>query len=101
MSKEKSKVISITTAWDDGSSLTYAPSEWDSDVSRLLVTSMMKEVIPVQMMYDEDWEAFWKYILERGRLDDEPCDIKCDWVEKLTSWRREWEKNNATGINEH
>lgn len=41
-SKEEPKLVSITLEWDDSSSLTFAPSEWDSHVSHLIVTMMME-----------------------------------------------------------
>lgn len=43
-------------------------------------------------MKDEEWEKLWQYILKMGQRDDDMCDIKCDWVERLTEWRREFEE---------
>ena len=42
MSEKEAKLVSITMAWDDGSSLAYAPNEWD-DVDRLIVAILIKE----------------------------------------------------------
>ena len=41
MSKEKPKLVSITITWDDGSSLTYAPSKLDS-IDKLIIEMMLE-----------------------------------------------------------
>ncbi len=39
--EKKPKLVSITMAWDDGSSLTYAPSGWDS-IDKLIIEMMLE-----------------------------------------------------------